>query len=182
MDNAGFLHLVFGVILRENDCTQLLFSENRKLFTLKRFIRLRQISEQDINALILLFRNNEHSDRAVIREIPLDPGAVLFHRVGAVADTGIYRILYHEIPVIQKKIPKARRFPPLLFARHGKIKKHQYSHQLIHSCAAAVPIIPGGSNGLLREKENGKDSGQAVRSHRQHCGAARRKEYPDSGS
>ncbi len=55
--------------------------KNRELFALKRLVRLRKISEQDIDGFILLFRDHEHPDSAVVRQIPADARLVLLHCV-----------------------------------------------------------------------------------------------------
>ncbi len=110
-----------------------------ELLILGGIVRLGEAAEEDLDRFKLLFRDDEHPDRSVVRKIPADARPVLFHGVDPAADAGVNRVLDHEVTVLQQGRPESGGSLALRPRMDGQIIKDQDPHELIHGRAPSAP-------------------------------------------
>lgn len=120
----------FGMHFQSPFCCEK--SENCQLFVRKWLVGLGQLSQKNFNGGILLFRDDQQPGSAIVRQMVIQPEAMLLHGVHSVAYPDINRVLQHGVPVLQKKIAKSGGVMPLFFGLHRQIKQDNHSHKSIH--------------------------------------------------
>lgn len=58
-------------------------------------------------------------------EAPANSFLVGLHRIPAVADTGVHRVLHHVVSIAHQKIPELRRAAPLRLGFDRQVEYHQ---------------------------------------------------------
>ena len=96
--------------------------KNRKLLCLEALISFCQFTYQDIDGFVLFFRNDQQTNRAVVRNTASDSSSVLFYGIHSVTDPDIDRVLEHIIPIILKEFAELCCLPLLSFGFYREIK------------------------------------------------------------